>query len=42
MAKKNIEDVDLYAILDVQISATESEVWVSICFVYVSVYLFFM
>ncbi|XP_014358551.2 dnaJ homolog subfamily C member 17 [Papilio machaon] len=26
MAKKNIEDVDLYAILDVQISATESEI----------------
>lgn len=26
MAKKNIEDVDLYALLDIPITATESEV----------------
>lgn len=27
MAKSKIEDVDLYAILDIQITATDSEVW---------------
>lgn len=26
MTKKNIEDLDLYAILEIQITATESEV----------------
>lgn len=26
MAKKNIQDIDLYAVLDLQITATDSEV----------------
>lgn len=34
MSSKNIEDVDLYALLDLQITATESEVCYFIIYIF--------